>query len=105
MISLVQDVHSGITTLTYIAEGSLSYEDTNGAPGLLLRAGGAKWMRAGHNVRHGGGTDRISRREWAIFASAGRRRVRGRVAHEFGRLRLRLNSKGIWKCLARFTLQ
>jgi redox-sensitive bicupin YhaK (pirin superfamily) len=30
--------HSGIATVTYIAEGSVRYEDTNGATGLL-RAG------------------------------------------------------------------
>src|SRR6195256_1458164 len=38
--------HSGIATLTYIAEGSVRYEDTNGATGLLP-AGGLEWMRAG----------------------------------------------------------
>ena len=27
--------HSGLATLTYIAEGSVSYEDTNGATGIL----------------------------------------------------------------------
>jgi hypothetical protein len=27
--------HSGIATLTYVAEGSVRYEDTNGATGLL----------------------------------------------------------------------
>ena len=46
--------HSGIATLTYMAEGSTSYEDTNGARGLLT-AGGVEWMRAGHGVGHGGG--------------------------------------------------
>src|ERR1700682_5829754 len=46
--------HSGIGTLTYIAEGSVRYEDTNGAMGLL-RAGGVEWMRAGGGVWHGGG--------------------------------------------------
>jgi redox-sensitive bicupin YhaK (pirin superfamily) len=46
--------HSGIATLTYIAEGSVSYEDTNGAKGLLP-AGGIEWMRAGRGVWHGGG--------------------------------------------------
>src|SRR5438445_5103225 len=46
--------HSGIATLTYVAEGSVSYEDTNGATGLLL-AGGVEWMRAGGGVWHGGG--------------------------------------------------
>ena len=30
--------HSGIATLTYIAEGSVRYEDTNGATGLLPAA-------------------------------------------------------------------
>src|SRR5437588_10228283 len=46
--------HSGIATLTYIAEGSVRYEDTNGAMGLLP-AGGLEWMRAGGGVWHGGG--------------------------------------------------
>jgi redox-sensitive bicupin YhaK (pirin superfamily) len=46
--------HSGIATLTYIAEGSVRYEDTNGATGLLA-AGGSEWMRAGGGVWHGGG--------------------------------------------------
>ena len=46
--------HSGIATLTYIAEGSVSYEDTNGATGLLP-AGGVEWMQAGSGVWHGGG--------------------------------------------------
>ena len=46
--------HSGIATLTYIAEGSVRYEDTNGATGLL-RAGGIEWMQAGGGVWHGGG--------------------------------------------------
>src|ERR1700722_12394930 len=36
--------HSGIATFTYVAEGSLSYEDTNGAMGLLP-AGGLEWVR------------------------------------------------------------
>src|SRR2546425_5728743 len=48
--------HSGIATLTYVAEGSVSYQDTNGARGSLL-AGGVEWMRAGGGVWHGGGTD------------------------------------------------
>jgi redox-sensitive bicupin YhaK (pirin superfamily) len=47
--------HSGIATLTYLAEGSVSYQDTNGATGLL-RAGGVEWMRAGGGVWHGGGS-------------------------------------------------
>jgi redox-sensitive bicupin YhaK (pirin superfamily) len=47
--------HSGIATLTYVAEGSVGYEDTNGATGLLP-AGGVEWMRAGAGVWHGGGS-------------------------------------------------
>lgn len=31
--------HSGIATLTYLAEGSVNYEDTNGATGLLPAGG------------------------------------------------------------------
>src|SRR5580658_7267911 len=46
--------HSGLATLTYVAEGSVSYEDTNGARGIL-RAGGVEWMRAGKGVWHSGG--------------------------------------------------
>jgi redox-sensitive bicupin YhaK (pirin superfamily) len=46
--------HSGIATLTYLAEGSVSYEDTTGARGLLT-AGGVEWMQAGGGVWHGGG--------------------------------------------------
>ena len=46
--------HSGLATLTYVAEGSVSYEDTNGATGVL-RAGGVEWMRAGKGVWHSGG--------------------------------------------------
>jgi redox-sensitive bicupin YhaK (pirin superfamily) len=46
--------HSGIATLTYVAEGSVRYQDTNGATGSLP-AGGIEWMRAGGGVWHGGG--------------------------------------------------
>ncbi|HKC02458.1 MAG TPA: pirin family protein [Sphingomicrobium sp.] len=46
--------HSGIATLTHVAEGNVSYEDTNGARGSI-EAGGVEWMRAGHGVWHGGG--------------------------------------------------
>src|SRR5260370_395659 len=37
--------HSGIATLTYLAEGSLKYEDTNAATGLLP-AGRVDWLQA-----------------------------------------------------------
>ena len=46
--------HSGIATLTYVAEGSIRYEDTDGSAGLLT-AGGVEWMRAGGGIWHGGG--------------------------------------------------
>ena len=52
--------HSGIATLTYLAEGSVSYEDTNGATGVLP-AGGVEWMQAGGGVWHGGGAGRPGR--------------------------------------------
>src|SRR5258708_7246860 len=45
--------HSGIATVTYVAEGSVRYEDTNGATGLL-RAGGLEWRRAGRGGWQGG---------------------------------------------------
>src|SRR5258705_2547158 len=46
--------HSGIATLTYVAEGGVGYEDTNGATGVVP-AGGVEWMRARGGVWHGGG--------------------------------------------------
>ena len=46
--------HSGIATLTYVAEGSVGYEDTNGATSVLP-AGSVEWMQAGGGVWHGGG--------------------------------------------------
>lgn len=46
--------HSGLATLTYMAEGSVSYQDTNGAAGIL-RAGGVEWMRAGKGIWHSAG--------------------------------------------------
>jgi redox-sensitive bicupin YhaK (pirin superfamily) len=52
--------HSGIATLTYLAEGSVRYEDTNGATGLLS-AGGVEWMQAGGGVWHGGGLGKSGR--------------------------------------------
>src|SRR5712671_2897929 len=52
--------HSGIATVTYVADGSVSYQDTNGATGLLP-AGGIEWMRAGSGVWHGGGTGESGR--------------------------------------------
>jgi len=45
--------HSGIATLTFMIEGSVSYEDTTGKSGVLP-AGGVEWMRAGNGVWHTG---------------------------------------------------
>ncbi len=52
--------HSGIATVTYLFEGSVRYEDTTGATGVLPE-GGVEWFKAGHGAWHGGGpgdTDR-----------------------------------------------
>src|SRR5260370_8618889 len=46
--------HSGIATVSYLVEGSVRYEDTSGATGVLL-AGGVEWFKAGHGAWHGGG--------------------------------------------------
>jgi redox-sensitive bicupin YhaK (pirin superfamily) len=46
--------HSGIATLTYMLEGSVRYEDTTGATGILQH-GGVEWFKAGHGAWHGGG--------------------------------------------------
>ena len=46
--------HSGITTVTHLFEGSVRYEDTTGARGVLP-AGGVEWFKAGHGAWHGGG--------------------------------------------------
>ncbi len=45
--------HSGIATLTFMAEGDVRYADTTGEAGVLL-AGGVEWMRAGAGVWHTG---------------------------------------------------
>src|SRR5882672_6849348 len=46
--------HSGIATLSYIAEGSVSYIDPDNVRGTVP-AGGVEWMQAGHGMWHGGG--------------------------------------------------
>jgi len=48
--------HSGIATLTYIFEGSVSYIDPDNIRGVLP-AGGVEWMQAGRGMWHGGGLD------------------------------------------------
>src|SRR5881409_147503 len=52
--------HSGIATLTYIAEGSVSYIDPDNVKGTLPK-GGVEWMLAGRGMWHGGGLDRAGR--------------------------------------------
>ena len=64
--------HSGIATLTYVVEGSVSYEDTNGATGVL-QAGGVEWMQAGGGVWHGGGAASRDGRAAFSFGSPCRR--------------------------------
>jgi redox-sensitive bicupin YhaK (pirin superfamily) len=46
--------HSGIATLTYLLEGSVRYQDTTGATGILPQ-GGVEWFKAGLGAWHGGG--------------------------------------------------
>src|SRR5258705_10305125 len=52
--------HSGIATLTYVAEGAVSYIDPDNVKGTLA-AGGVEWMRAGRGMWHGGGLDKAGR--------------------------------------------
>lgn len=46
--------HSGIATVTHLLEGSVRYEDTTGARGILSE-GGVEWFKASHGAWHGGG--------------------------------------------------
>jgi redox-sensitive bicupin YhaK (pirin superfamily) len=46
--------HSGIATVTYLFEGSVRYEDSSGATGVLPK-GGVEWFKAGRGAWHGGG--------------------------------------------------
>jgi redox-sensitive bicupin YhaK (pirin superfamily) len=52
--------HSGIATLTYVAEGVVSYIDPDNVRGTLP-AGGVEWMQAGRGMWHGGGLDQAGR--------------------------------------------
>src|ERR1700682_5374908 len=52
--------HSGIATLTYVAEGAVHYIDPDNFTGTLP-AGGVEWMQAGRGMWHGGGLDKPSR--------------------------------------------
>ncbi|MFM0385698.1 pirin family protein [Paraburkholderia dipogonis] len=46
--------HSGIATLTYVAEGVVSYTDPDNVQGVMT-AGSVEWMQAGRGMWHGGG--------------------------------------------------
>ena len=46
--------HSGIATVTYLFEGSIRYEDSNGETGVVP-AGGVEWFKAAHGAWHAGG--------------------------------------------------
>jgi redox-sensitive bicupin YhaK (pirin superfamily) len=52
--------HSGIATLSYVAEGAVSYIDPDDVRGTLP-AGGVEWMQAGRGMWHGGGLDKAGR--------------------------------------------
>jgi redox-sensitive bicupin YhaK (pirin superfamily) len=52
--------HSGIATLSYLAEGAVSYIDPDNVRGILP-AGGVEWMQAGRGMWHGGGLDKAGR--------------------------------------------
>ena len=52
--------HSGIATLTYVAEGAVSFIDPDNVRGTLF-SGGVEWMLAGRGLWHGGGLDRVGR--------------------------------------------
>jgi redox-sensitive bicupin YhaK (pirin superfamily) len=52
--------HSGIATLSYVAEGTVSYIDPDDVRGTLP-AGGVEWMQAGRGMWHGGGLETAGR--------------------------------------------
>ena len=52
--------HSGIATLTYVAQGAVNYIDPDNIRGTLP-AGGVEWMQAGRGMWHGGGLDHAGR--------------------------------------------
>jgi redox-sensitive bicupin YhaK (pirin superfamily) len=52
--------HSGIATLSYLTEGSVTYIDPDDVKGVLP-AGGVEWMQAGRGMWHGGGLDKAGR--------------------------------------------
>jgi redox-sensitive bicupin YhaK (pirin superfamily) len=52
--------HSGIATLTYLAEGAVNYIDPDNVTGVMT-AGAVEWMQAGRGMWHGGGSDKAGR--------------------------------------------
>lgn len=52
--------HSGLATLTYVLEGSVTYEDTSGATGVVPTEG-VEWFRSGRGAWHGGGPGAVQR--------------------------------------------
>jgi redox-sensitive bicupin YhaK (pirin superfamily) len=46
--------HSGIATVTYLFEGTIRYEDSNGVTGVVP-AGGIEFFKAAHGAWHAGG--------------------------------------------------
>jgi len=62
--------HSGIATLTHLFEGSVRYEDTTGATGVLPE-GGAEWFKAGHGAWHGGGPGEGRARGFQLWMALG----------------------------------
>ena len=46
--------HSGIATVTYLFEGTIRYEGSDGATGVVP-AGGVEWFKAAHGAWHAGG--------------------------------------------------
>jgi redox-sensitive bicupin YhaK (pirin superfamily) len=58
--------HSGIATLSYVFEGSVSWEDPENVKGVLP-AGGVEWMQAGGGMWHGGGLGNARTRGFQLW--------------------------------------
>jgi redox-sensitive bicupin YhaK (pirin superfamily) len=52
--------HSGIATVTFLFDGSIRYEDSNGTTGEVP-AGGIEWFKAAQGAWHAGGAGRTGR--------------------------------------------
>jgi len=52
--------HSGIATVTYLFEGTIRYEDSNGVTGVVP-AGGIEFFKAAHGAWHAGGPGETGR--------------------------------------------